>query len=73
MKLYRTGTDSRAVNKGHVVLPKSVTPSRIEENLKTVKFDSSDLEALESIHKKKGLTRYVYPPFGVDLGFPDKS
>ncbi|KAK4506890.1 hypothetical protein PRZ48_000623 [Zasmidium cellare] len=64
---------SYQINKGHVVLPKSVTPSRIEENLKTVKLDSSDLEALDSIHKKKGLTRYVYPPFGVDLGFPDKS
>ncbi|KAH9821372.1 Aldo/keto reductase [Teratosphaeria destructans] len=64
---------SYQVNKGHVVLPKSVTPSRIEQNLKTVKLDSSDLEALEGIHKKKGLTRYVYPPFGVNLGFPDKQ
>ena len=61
------------MNKGHVVLPKSVTPSRIEENLKIVQLDSSDLEALEGIHKKKGLTRYVYPQFGVKLGFPDKE
>ncbi|KAF7185035.1 D-galacturonate reductase [Pseudocercospora fuligena] len=64
---------SYQVNKGHVVLPKSVTPSRIEENLKIVQLDSSDLEALEGIHKKKGLTRYVYPQFGVKLGFPDKE
>ncbi|KAK4547923.1 hypothetical protein LTR36_010642 [Oleoguttula mirabilis] len=64
---------SYQVNKGHVVLPKSVTPSRIEENLKTVKLDASDLEALEGIHKKKGITRFVYPAFGVKLGFPDKE
>ncbi|KXT13639.1 hypothetical protein AC579_4983 [Pseudocercospora musae] len=64
---------SYQVNKGHVVLPKSVTPSRIEENLKIVQLDSSDLEALEGIHKKKGLTRYVYPQFGVKLGFPDRE
>jgi len=64
---------SYQVNKGHVVLPKSVTPSRIEENLKVVKLDESDMAALESIHKKKGLTRFVYPPFGVNLGFPDKQ
>ncbi|EMC94925.1 hypothetical protein BAUCODRAFT_518265 [Baudoinia panamericana UAMH 10762] len=64
---------SYQVNKGHVVLPKSVTSSRIEENLKTVKLDASDMEALENIHKKKGITRFVYPAFGVKLGFPDKD
>jgi len=30
------------------------------------------MEKLESIHKTKGVTRYVYPPFGVNAGFPDK-
>jgi len=30
------------------------------------------MEKLEKIHKVKGITRYVYPPFGVDCGFPDK-
>lgn len=58
------------MNKGHVVLPKSVTPSRIEENLKIIKLDESDMAALESIHKKKGLTRFVYPPFGVSISCP---
>ena len=62
--------DSAAVAKGHVVLPKSVTPSRIEQNLQTVKLDPSDVEALDSIHKKKGLTRFVYPAFGVSVPFP---
>lgn len=55
------------MNKGHVVLPKSVTATRIAENLKVVKLDSSDMDALEKIHKDKGITRFVYPAFGVSL------
>ena len=55
------------------MLPKSVTSERIEQNLQTVELDSSDMEALEGIHKSKGVKRYVYPAFGIDLGFPDKS
>ena len=51
------------------MLPKSVTPARIEENLKTVKLDSSDLAALDKVHEKKGLTRFVYPAFGVSMVF----
>ena len=54
------------------VLAKSVTPSRIDENRKLISLDAEDLEKLESIHKTKGVTRYVYPPFGVNAGFPDK-
>ena len=57
----------RAVNKGNVVLPKSTTNSRIEENLKTIKLDSSEMETLESLHKKQGVTRFVYPAFGVSV------
>ena len=60
-------TDRAIVNKGHVVLPKSTTNSRIEENLKTIKLDSSEMEALESMHKKQGITRFVYPAFGVSI------
>jgi glycerol 2-dehydrogenase (NADP+) len=33
--------------------------------MKIVKLDSSDIEALDKISKTKGLTRFVYPPFGV--------
>lgn len=62
-----------AVARGSSVLAKSVTPSRIEENKNIIKLDSSDMESLESIHKKKGVTRFVYPAFGVDFGFPDKQ
>ena len=50
------------------MLAKSVTPSRIDENRTLVKLDSSDMDALEDIHKKKGITRYVFPPFGVSIG-----
>ncbi|KAK3697287.1 hypothetical protein LTR37_017520 [Vermiconidia calcicola] len=64
---------SYQVSKGHVVLAKSVTPSRIEENMNILKLDSSDVQALDKIHKAKGVTRFVYPDFGVNFGFPDKN
>jgi len=54
------------------VLAKSVTPSRIDENKKIVKLSDSDLASLAEI-SKMGVTRFVYPEFGVDFGFPDKS
>ncbi|EAT84941.1 hypothetical protein HBI56_077510 [Parastagonospora nodorum] len=58
--------------RGASVLAKSVTPSRIDENRKLIQLDGTDMEKLESIHKTKGITRYVYPPFGVNCGFADK-
>lgn len=47
------------VNRGIVVLAKSVTPSRIEANNKLLKLDEEDLEVLGSIYKEKGPQRYV--------------
>ena len=41
--------------------------------MKIVKLDGAQLDALESIHKKNGVTRFVYPPFGINFGFPDKD
>ena len=58
---------------GHSVIPKSVNPSRIEENLKVIDLDEADLRAIGGIAKNKGLKRFVYPAFGVNLGFPDKQ
>ncbi|KAF2256798.1 Aldo/keto reductase [Trematosphaeria pertusa] len=58
--------------RGSAVLAKSVTPARIDENRKLISLDDSDMAKLEGIHKKQGLTRFVYPPFGVNAGFPDK-
>lgn len=41
--------------------------------MKIVALDADDMKSLESIAKSKGLKRYVYPAFGVDMGFPDKQ
>ena len=64
---------SYPIAKGMSVIPKSVTPSRIEENMKVVDLSVSEVAQLQGIHKAKGVTRYVYPSFGIDFGFPDKS
>eukprot|EP01111_Echinosteliopsis_oligospora_P000715 TRINITY_DN1084_c0_g1_i1.p1 TRINITY_DN1084_c0_g1~~TRINITY_DN1084_c0_g1_i1.p1 ORF type:complete len:307 (+),score=95.19 TRINITY_DN1084_c0_g1_i1:46-966(+) len=61
------------VARGSSVLPKSVTPSRIEENFKIVDLKEEEMKELEAIHKNKGLSRFVYPAFGVNFGFPDKQ
>ncbi|KAL4750386.1 hypothetical protein BDW72DRAFT_176104 [Aspergillus terricola var. indicus] len=63
--------------RGASVLAKSVTPSRIEENRKLVKLEPEDVELIgkysAELAATNGFQRYVYPPFGVDFGFPDKS
>lgn len=59
------------------MLAKSITPERIKANLNIVKLDESDMKILndytEKLTKEGKLVRYVYPAFGVDFGFPDKS
>lgn len=41
------------VNHGHVVIPKSKTPSRIKSNLEgDFKLESADLKKIDSIDKK---------------------
>lgn len=58
-------------------MPKSVTPARIKANLQTVKLDADDMKVLtdysDDLTKKGELKRYVYPPFGINFGFPDKQ
>lgn len=49
------------VQRGVIVLPKSVTPSRIEENIKTVTLDSEDMHTLDTLSDKKGRKRFVKP------------
>ncbi|GAB7355710.1 hypothetical protein MBLNU459_g6409t1 [Dothideomycetes sp. NU459] len=61
------------IARGSSAIPKSVTPSRIEENLKLIKLDHSDIKALDHIAQTKPPSRLVYPAFGVNLGFPDKQ
>ncbi|KIW10728.1 hypothetical protein PV08_10027 [Exophiala spinifera] len=59
------------IARGSAVLAKSVNPSRIEENKSIVSLSESNLASLAEI-SRNGVTRIVYPDFGVDLGFPDK-
>ncbi|KAL6856652.1 D-galacturonate reductase [Trichoderma novae-zelandiae] len=65
------------VNRGSTVLAKSVTPARIKANLEIVDLDDEDMKLLNDysndLARKGELKRYVYPPFGIDFGFPDKS
>lgn len=63
--------------RGATVLAKSTTPERIEANLKLVDLSEEELKALndysDELTKKGQLQRYVYPPWGVNFGFPDKQ
>lgn len=53
-----------------MVLPKSVTPARIESNLLLVKLDEEDLKTLNDLHKNEGKTqRFVKPEWNTDLKF----
>lgn len=65
------------VARGSSVLAKSVNPERIKANMEIIKLDESDMKTLADYSKELEasgkLTRYVYPAFGVDFGFPDKS
>lgn len=70
-------TDGVIVARGSSVLAKSVTPSRIEDNRNLIKLDDEDMATIakftNELAAKKAFQRFVYPPFGVDFGFPDKS
>lgn len=65
------------VARGNTVLAKSVNADRIKANKELVALDADDLKALDEysddIVAKKEWKRFVYPPFGIDFGFPDKS
>ncbi|KAH8802733.1 NADP-dependent oxidoreductase domain-containing protein [Xylogone sp. PMI_703] len=65
------------IAEGRSVLAKSVTLERIEANLNVATLDAGDLKAIHDysaeLAKDGKLNRYVYPPFGVNFGFPDKD
>ncbi len=65
------------VARGSSVLAKSVNPERIKANKDIIKLDDSDIKILDDyatgLTKSGKVVRYVYPAFGVDFGFPDKS
>lgn len=68
---------TKKVPRGQTVLAKSVTPARIESNLKLVKLDDEDVKLLneygEGLEKEGKQQRFVYPPFNINFGFPDKN
>ncbi|CAI7566384.1 unnamed protein product [Penicillium glandicola] len=66
------------IARGSSVLAKSVTPDRIEANRAgLIHLDAEDVATLrkysDSLQAEGKLQRFVYPPFGVNFGFPDKQ
>ena len=58
------------------MLAKSVTPKWIKANLETISLGDDDMKLLndysDALTREGKLQRFVYPPFKVDFGFPDK-
>ncbi|KAJ5110117.1 H/ACA snoRNP pseudouridylase subunit [Penicillium argentinense] len=63
--------------RGSSVLVRSNNLSRIKDNCELINLDEDDCALIRVYSNdlcKKGLfRRYVYPPFGIDLGFPDAA
>jgi len=57
------------VKRGVSVLPKSVTPKRVEDNFIKCELDEEDMNTLNNLHKTTH-KRFITPDFGVDLKFP---
>ncbi|CED84118.1 glycerol dehydrogenase [Phaffia rhodozyma] len=62
---------SYQVQRGIVVLPKSVTKSRIEDNLQVIELKPEELEKLNELAAQGKQQRVNTPAFGWDLGFDD--
>ena len=62
---------SWAVWRGTVVLPKSVTPSRIESNFNVVNLSDEDGEAVNEISSKLGTKRLISPDWDPVVVFDD--
>jgi glycerol 2-dehydrogenase (NADP+) len=58
---------SYQVNRGCIVLPKSVTPERITSNLKVIVISKEDMDVLESTAAKGKQQRVNTPNWGHDL------
>lgn len=55
------------VNKGVIVLPKSVTPSRISDNLKVIQLGVDDIKLLDALAANGKQKRVNTPLWGHDL------
>lgn len=63
---------SYQVNRGCIVLPKSVTKQRIIDNLKVVSIPAEDLKAIDAMAGEGGKQKRINTPkWGWDLGFDD--
>lgn len=58
---------SYQVNRGCIVLPKSVTFGRIEDNLKVITLSKEDMDVLEGMAAKGKQQRVNTPLWGHDL------
>ncbi|KAI5819610.1 NADP-dependent oxidoreductase domain-containing protein [Pyronema omphalodes] len=61
------------LQRGIATIPKSITPTRIDENAKVVKLTDEDMDELNGIHKVKGPKRFVAPPWPVDFLFEEAN
>lgn len=59
------------VNKGAVVLPKSVSEKRIASNKEIIELSNEDLAVLDGLAAKGKAQRINTPKWGHDLGFDD--
>ena len=59
------------VNRGVVVLPKSVTENRIISNSQVISLSSEDMDVLNGLAAQGKAKRINTPLFGWDLGFDD--
>lgn len=59
------------VNKGVVVLPKSVSEKRISANKTVIPLSKEDLDELDALASKGKAKRINTPLWGFDLGFAD--
>ena len=60
-----------SVKRNIVVLPKSVTPSRIKANLALVDLDAEDMKTLLGLSDVRGVKRYTQGAWGIKFGFED--
>lgn len=59
------------VNKGVVVIPKSISEARISSNKEVIELSKEDLRVLDSLAAKGYAKRINTPLWGFDLGFAD--
>jgi glycerol 2-dehydrogenase (NADP+) len=62
---------SWSVCRGVIVLPKSVTPKRITDNMKVVELSKDEMVTLDGLAAGGKQQRINTPPWGTDFGFVD--